>query len=171
MRKVVLYIACTLDGYIASDDDQLDFLKPFEHSGKISEHIESFMESVDTVVMGRMTYDFIKAFEPWPYSKMTSIVVSHQDIKDHRIMLTKDPIQAIKEQKEMTGKSIWVLGGGLLIQSLLNMNLIDEFIIAITPTLLGSGKRLFHPLDRSIELQFEKSEVIDGLPILTWTKR
>jgi len=171
MRKVVLYIACTLDGYIASDDDQLDFLKSFEHSQKISKHIESFMESVDTVIMGRVTYDFIKAFDPWPYSKMTSFVVSHQKIKDERILLTNDPIQTIIQQKQMIGKDIWVLGGGLLIQSLLNKNLIDEFIIAITPTLLGSGKRLFNPLDQHIELTFEKSEIIDGLPILTWTKR
>jgi dihydrofolate reductase len=102
---------------------------------------------------------------------MHAYVATHQKLFDDRVLVTDDPVQVIASEKKKAGKDIWILGGGVLIQTLLNAELIDTFVIALTPNLLGSGKKLFHPLATQIPLDLRKTEVIDGLPILTWERR
>ena len=148
MRKVILYIAQSLDGYIARTDGNLDWL-PQEISGKMNKFYSEFSQQVDTILMGRKTYDqIVTVLSPnqWPYSNKISYVwtsTKTESLYDSVHFMDKDLVSFVKELKQQEGKNIWVLGGGSLVAELIKNNLIDEYSIAIVPVILGEGIPLF----------------------------
>lgn len=163
-RKVILYIATSLDGYIAKPNDDLGFLSIVEKEGEDYGYAE-FINSVDTVILGRRTYDWImKQVPEFPHADIDSFVITRtpQNNIGKTVFYTgslKDLISKLKAEK---GKNIFIDGGAGLVNELLKDNLIDEFIISIVPILVGNGIRLFNDgrPEQLLELlssrQFEK---------------
>ncbi|HEX2969973.1 MAG TPA: dihydrofolate reductase family protein [Bacteroidales bacterium] len=145
-RKVILFIAASSDGYIATQDEDLSFLEIVQSEGEDYGY-EEFIRNVDTVIMGRKTYDWImKEVKEYPHPDMDSYIITRTPRHDNgRIKFytgnLKDLIRHLKLNEQ--GKNIFIDGGAEIIDVLLKENLIDEFIISIVPILLGDGIRLF----------------------------
>ena len=168
MRKVVLFIAMSLDGYIADKNGGVEWL---HGQGDDSESIDTyseFIKNIDTVLMGWNTYHQITTeLSPneWVYDGLTTYVFTHHQVKSAKdiIMTDKDPVNLVKELKEKTGKDIWICGGANLIHQLMTKKLIDEYQISIIPTLLGKGIELFGELDKEQKLKLIKTQNYNGI--------
>ena len=144
-RKLILYIAASLDGYIATEDHNLDWL--FSVDGDGDNGFSNFYETVDTFLIGRTTYDWIMKQENgnFPYKNKECYVFSRTYKNDNEFVkfINDDIISFVSTLKNKDGKDIWVVGGGELIHDLINEGLIDEFRITIAPVLIGKGIKLF----------------------------
>lgn len=148
MRKIKLYIAASIDGYIAGPGGDMDWLMEFPITSKENYGYDGFYETVDTVIMGGRTYREISCMPVvWPYKgKRTYIVTRNPMMMDNNKeyhYITENIIETVVGLKEKKGKDIWLVGGGELIAMLLDNALIDEMIITYIPTTLGNGIRLF----------------------------
>lgn len=147
MRKLSLFIAMTLDGYIAKPNDDLSFLKLVEKEGEDYGYAE-FIDTIDTLIIGRKTYDYV----------LKEIGASHYDNGQRDVYVitrnqrpsagrttfyTGDLIELINKLKSENGKNIYCDGGAEIINELVKYDLIDEYIISVIPVLLGDGIRLF----------------------------
>ncbi len=144
-RKVILYIAMSLDGYIAKKDGDLGFLSMVEKEGEDYGYTD-FVSTVDAVIVGRKTYDKVLSMGyDFPHSNKDAYIITRT---------ARDPIGSVKfytgslpalvaELKAKQGKHIFVDGGAEIVHELLKENLIDEFYISIIPILLGDGISLF----------------------------
>ncbi|MBA3038238.1 MAG: dihydrofolate reductase family protein [Alphaproteobacteria bacterium] len=146
MAKIVGYIAASLDGYIAAEDDSLDWL--FEYDGMdLGEHdYRTFINGIRTVVMGRGTYDFLaRNPSPWAYGEQRAIVVTSRPIDDPKGPLqTRSDVPAlIEELRSLDDGDVWMLGGGQLQMAFMENGALDEIEIYVIPELLGGGRPLF----------------------------
>lgn len=157
MRKVIAYLALSADGYIATLDERVDWLDEVEIEGDAG--YQNLYDSIDTIIMGRKTYDWVyNNMGEYPYKDKTSIVVTHGKIEDHNPVITTDNVEkTIAQLKTEPGKDIWLEGGGNLITHLLNTGLVDELRLTIAPLLLGSGIPLFTGIDKRIYLHLDKT--------------
>ena len=144
MKKLIYYVATTLDGFIAHEDGSFDGFCFDEEI--IADFIGSF-ENFDTVLMGRKTYEVgLKEGKTSPYPMMKQFVFSKtlETSPDENVELVSDNIiKLVAELKEENGKDIWLCGGGNLASQLLNENLIDKLIIKLNPIIFGKGIPLF----------------------------
>lgn len=148
MAKILGYIATSLDGFIATPDDGLEWL--FRYDGlDLGEHDYSvFLKRIRTVVMGRGTYDFLaRDPAPWPYAGQRAIVVTSRPIADPKGPLeTRGDIDAlIAELRGLEDGDVWMLGGGRLQMAFMERGALDEIEIYVMPELLGGGRPLFPP--------------------------
>jgi dihydrofolate reductase len=154
-RNTVLFIATSLDGYIATENDSLEWL--FKVNGEGDNGYSEFYKTVDTIVMGRRTYDWIIDYEQdqFPYKNKKCFVFSRSLKGSNEFVefVNEDTKEFVKRQKQLEGDKIWIVGGGDLILDFLKEQLIDEFIITIAPTLIGRGIPLFKKFDHEIELE------------------
>jgi dihydrofolate reductase len=156
-RNVVLFIASSLDGYIATKDESLEWL--FAVEGEGDNGFSEFYDTVDTVLMGKKSYDWVmkQEIEEFPYKNKECYVFtrsSYQDTEDVKFV-NDDINNFVNKLKNKGGTNIWVVGGGELLNSFIQEDLVDEFIITIAPTILGNGIPLFkegnHQLDLSLK--------------------
>ena len=146
MKKIKLYIACSIDGYIARTDGDLDWLMEYPINSETNYGYDDFYQSVDTVIMGGRTYrDILNMDVIWPYKDKTTYVITHcpAESKENIHFISDNIIETILQLQKDEGKDIWLVGGGKLITILLNENLIDEMIITTIPVILGDGIPLF----------------------------
>lgn len=143
-RKHILYISMSLDGYIAKVEDDLSFLEIVEKEGEDYGYT-NFITKVDTVIIGRKTYDWITSQVEFPYTdKITYIITRTPKINNQdKIYYTNDLRSLIVKLKQEAGQNIFCVGGAEIVDTLLKENLIDEMIISIIPILLGNGIALF----------------------------
>jgi dihydrofolate reductase len=145
-RKVILYIATSLDGYIAKPNDDLSFLSLVEKKGEDYGY-QDFIKTVDTIIMGRKTYDWVmKQVKIFPHADIDSYIITRsprQNIGKTKFYTgdLKELVLALKKEK---GQNIFVEGGAQIANELLREKLIDEFCISIIPIILGEGVRLFN---------------------------
>ena len=153
-RKVVLFIATSLDGYIATEDDSLEWL--FKVNGDGDNGYSDFYNTVDTVIMGRRTYDWLleQEMESFPYEGKECFVFSRTVCQDNENVkfFSGNVAELTNQLKNKDGKNIWVVGGGDLIHSFINEKLVDELIITVSPVLIGKGIPLFKEVDFETEL-------------------
>lgn len=146
-NKVILYIAMSLDGYIADCSGGVDFLYDTP-SPEPDRDYEAFYASIQAIVMGGTTYRQVKyelSPDRWPYPGMPCYVCTRrQNPEDSNVCFTQlSPGQLLDAVwREQTG-NIWLMGGGKIIRSFLRENLIDEYYIYVQPTILGGGIPLF----------------------------
>ncbi|MBD5148103.1 MAG: dihydrofolate reductase [Oscillibacter sp.] len=176
MRKVVLYIAMSLDGYIADGQGKVDWLRGQTGGSENPDAYSAFVESVDTVVMGWNTYHQIATElspEEWVYSALTSYVVTHRTLPstDGVRFVGEDPCALVRRLRREPGRGIWICGGGTIIQPLIRAGLIDEYDISVIPTILGSGIRLFEAIPKEIKLNLTRTQVDDGIVELVYGPR
>jgi dihydrofolate reductase len=144
-RKLILYIATSLDGYIAQPNDDLSFLSIVQQEGEDYGYVD-FIQSIDTVILGRKTYDWVMAQVPeFPHADKTSFVITRTARPDtgkthFYTGNLKDLVLSLKAQE---GKHIFCDGGAEIVHELLQHDLIDEFIISVVPVLVGNGTKLF----------------------------
>ena len=143
MRKVVLGLGISLDGYIARPDGAVDFLfMPKDYS------MGPFFATIDTAVMGRKTYDVALRMGGGSYdgSGMVSYVFSHSQPPGERggvTFVNHSPKGFVEKLRKSPGKNIWLMGGGELARDFLKDDLVDELYIGIVPILIGEGLPLF----------------------------
>ncbi len=144
-RKLILYIACSLDGYIAKPNDDLSFLDSMQIENEDYGYNE-FTASVDTVILGRRTYDWVMERVPeFPHADKKAYVVTRSSRPDigNTTFYSGDLTSLVTKLKEGTGKNIFCDGGAEVVNELLKACLIDEFIVSVIPILVGDGTRLF----------------------------
>lgn len=148
-RPVTLYVALSLDGYIAGPNDELDWL-PVPHPENDFGYAE-FLRTIDVCLMGRRTFDVVEAMnEPALNPGTTNYVFTTRpgtSRYDNVQFVADDPVQFVKNLKQQDGKGIWLEGGGALARPLLEAGLVDELRLFFIPTLLGDGIPLFRKLN------------------------
>jgi len=142
MRKVILGLGTSLDGYIARLNDAVDFLfMPKDYS------MGAFFKTIDTAIMGRKTLDVaLKSGGAGSFGSMATYVFSHAlppGKRDDLIFVNQSPAALIRQLRKKRGKHIWLMGGGELARDFLKADLVDELYIGIVPVLLGEGLPLF----------------------------
>ena len=175
MKKLILYIAMSLDGFIADQDGKVDFLygnDPTNNSGDY----EAFIKDIDTVIMGNKTYkQLITELSPdrYPYEDMTSYIItrSNQTSIQDNIIYHNDPVALVKALKNESGKNIFLIGGADVIDPLIQENLIDVYQIYIIPTILGKGIRLFKESDTEKRLQHLRTWTYNGITRLVYIRK
>lgn len=144
MRRVILYIAASLDGYIAGENGGIDWLDSEAAPDDAGNGYEAFLREIDTIVMGYNTYRQVtEELSPgkWVYAGKKTYVLTHRGIANlPEIQFVCQPVERLIETlRQEGGKGIWICGGAKIIHPLLQQNLIDEFRITIIPILLGRG--------------------------------
>jgi dihydrofolate reductase len=156
-RKLILYIATSLDGYIATEEESLEWL--FKTEGEGDNGYSEFYRTVDTIFIGRRTYDWIidKEKGKFPYKNKRCYVFSKSicEKNEHVEFINSDIVEFTNKIKESEGENIWIVGGGNLLHFFIKERLVDEFIITIAPTLIGRGIPLFKEIDFEIELNLK----------------
>lgn len=152
MRKIILYIASSLDGYIARKDHSIDWLFTDQDYG-----YKEFYTSIDTALMGRKTYDEMLKMEGGNFIPDKQVYVFSQKI-DKAVYANYDVVKSdmagfTRSLLKKPGKDIWLVGGGEIIKIFLENKLIDEIINSIHPALIGSGIPLFPPGNYSVNLE------------------
>lgn len=140
-RKVILYLAESLDGFIAEANGSTEWLSKL-NSTAADDAYQQFYSGIDTVIMGRKTYQrALKLAGSYPYSDKESFVFSTtlHDTNDPSTVVAGNVSEFVRQLKAKKGKDIWLVGGADIFTELLKAKLIDELIIAIAPVLLGDG--------------------------------
>lgn len=148
MRRVVLFVAASLDGYIATREGGIDWLSLVERAGEDYGY-GAFIKTVETVLMGRKTYDKVLSFGiPFPHQDKECFVFtrSPRPVEGTVQFISEDPAILVSRLREKEGGTIFLDGGAGLIREFMQRDLIDDFIISVIPVLLGDGIPLFHPL-------------------------
>ena len=166
--KVSVYIATSLDGFIARKDGELDWLNDANATVPEGEDCgyNAFMDSVDVLVMGRRTYEQVLSFGKWPYEKTPVVVLSRNPIKfpaDLPNTVThssEKPGVLYNRMSEEGAKHIYV-DGGVTIQRFLTEGLIDELTITVIPIILGDGTPLFSSLEKDVLLTHIATNTFD----------
>lgn len=157
MTTIALYIATSLDGYIARKDGSVDWLSTVE-TGETDYGYADFYQSIDALVMGRKTYQTSIALGSgeWVYPGKPCYVFTHQNQPSERsdVFFTSAPPARFVQNIETQGfQRVWLVGGAELIASFLKLQLIDEFILSIVPMILGEGIPLFTPPSSEVSLK------------------
>lgn len=174
MRKIILFMHISLDGFVAGPNGETDWMK---HDSEAQAFVQRLHERTDAALFGRVTYEEMASY--WP--TVLSNPASSQDDRNHaewhktsqRIVVSKtlkhvdwentliisgnlaDEINSLKVQ---AGKDIWLMGSPTLAQSLIALNLIDEYLLNMSPVILGQGKPLFANIDHKLNLELVESQ-------------
>lgn len=143
-RKLIVYIAMSLDGYIAKPNDDLSFLSIVEKEGEDYGYAD-FVSTVDTVIVGRKTYDWVTKQFDFPHADKTAYIITRTPRPNigKTVFYTGDLKELVLKLKSEQGQIIFCDGGAEIVNELLKQNLIDEMIISIVPILVGNGLSLF----------------------------
>lgn len=171
LRNIILYIGTSIDGYIASDDGTLEWLESTEVEGDVGNN--ALLERIDTVIMGKGTYDVVRGFDiDYPYSDYQNYVFSKSvnGSDEFASFISEDVKTFINKLKQKPGKDIWLIGGGNLASEFFKENLIDEIQLAIAPIILGKGISLYNGEDISQNYRLTKVEKLGQLAMLHYIK-
>ncbi len=169
-----VYIATSLDGFIAKEDADINWLHnpSFIIEGEDFGYSE-FMNSVDALIMGRNSFEKVITFGDWPYQKPVIVLSSKSltipdELTDKVYYMNGTPSEVLDQAKEMGYKNFYI-DGGKTIQQFLNAGLIEKLIITKIPVILGSGIPLFGKLEKDLELKLLNStEFKNGFVQLTY---
>ena len=173
--KVSVYIATSLDGYIAREDGDIGWLHEGEEPGEIEEFAEGqesgdvedagygdFFNSIDILVMGRGSFEKVLEFDPWPYGAKPVIVLSKsmtevpEKLRNTVRIDISTPHELVEKLTQEGYRHIY-LDGGKVIQSFLREGLVDEMTLTIIPVLIGNGIPLFGKIEKDIKLKLLES--------------
>ena len=172
-RKVVLYIAQSADGYIAKEDGSLDWLNIVEKAGEDYGYA-NFVETVDTVIMGRKTYDKVLSFGiDFPHKGRKCYVwsASRTGSDENVTYFNSDLKELILKLKNEPGKDIFIDGGAALVTELMKQDLIDRYILSVIPVFIGSGIRLFKDSGNELGLELARCSSFSSGLVQLWYNR
>ena len=176
MRDVVLFIAMSLDGYIADKNGGVGWLSGQGDADEPMDSYGTFIKDVDTVVMGWNTYhQVVTELSPgqWVYKGLKTYVITHRNLpaEEEIVFTAQDPCELIKNLRKEDGGRIWICGGADLIRQLERANLIDEYQLSVIPVIRGSGIRIFSPASEEKNLKLLRSREYGGIAELVYRKR
>lgn len=161
-KKIILYIAASIDGRIAEPDGGIEWLSEFPITKEMNYGYKEFMASIDTIIMGGRSWRELSNMDAMgAYANKAVYVVSRHDWgeKENIKFITENVIERIVDLRNEQGKDIWLFGGGELVSMLLAADLVDEMQIAYIPVILGKGVLLFPE-----QLKESKWELISSTP-------
>lgn len=169
MRKVILGVAVSLDGFIEGPKGEYDWCFTDQDYG-----LSDFFKRIDTIFVGRKTYEMSLGMETgnigFPKFKEYVFSTTLDNVKKGSTLINGDIENEVKNIKKEKGKDIWLFGGAGLTTSLMNLGLVDEFSLAVHPILLGGGKPLFKDLNDRIKLTLLTTKTYStGLISLTYS--
>lgn len=170
MRKIILNLAVSLDGFIEGPNGEYDWCFSDQDYG-----LSDFFKRIDTAFIGRKTYQTIldqgdNAGAGFPKLKEYIFSTSLDQVREGATLVKGDIKAEVQKIKNDKGKDIWLFGGADLTRTLMNMGLVDEISLAVHPILLGSGKPLFQDLNNKILLRLIDTKTYSsGLVSLTYT--
>jgi len=164
-----VYLASSLDGFIARADGAVDWLSRVEQPGE-DYGFASFFSSVDVLVMGRRSYDVVLGFGVWPYGKRRVIVLTHRpETPRHSEEFWQGDVRALHLRLASEGARHVYVDGGQVLSQFLSARLIDAVTVSIIPVLLGEGTRFTQPLGADVVLSLTGHRTFDsGLVQLTY---
>jgi dihydrofolate reductase len=170
-RRAVLYAAASLDGLVARCDHSLDWL-PMPTAGQDYGYAE-FIAGVDTLVMGRKTWDVTRGLGAWPYGGKRVLVMSRtrRGSGDGPVDFVDEPglLGELRRLRGQTGPDVWLVGGGESLRPLFAAGLVDVIILTLVPVLLGEGLPLFLPHAGEAKWRHRATRTFpDGLVQLTY---
>jgi dihydrofolate reductase len=170
MKKVILDLAVTLDGFIEGPNGEIDWCIMDDDMD-----FDGFLSGIDTIFYGRVSYETWGNFQPdtnadlaeqmlWEtvHSKKKYVFSSQNKQDNNAVFINSDIANSVNEIKKQPGKDIWLYGGASLIKTFIQLNLIDIYRISVHPTVLGNGKPLFEDLKERIELKLLKTNVFNS---------
>ena len=178
MRKVILNLAVTLDGFIEGPNGEVDWCRMEQDPGSES-FFDKFLPGIDTIFYGRVSYDMWGQYQPaenapaaekklWDavHSKK-KYVFSKNPKEDNRTnFIRSDIARRVNEMKAEPGKNIWLYGGANLITEFINAGLVDNYLVAIFPVILGAGKPLFSNITKRVGLTLNGIETSNSGVVL-----
>ena len=172
-RNVILYIAMSLDGYIARKNGDVDWLEGDDSEPEADIGYDGFYTSIDTVIMGRKTYDQVLTFGDYPYRGTRGYVYTSEKRESNEdvTFTDEDAGELIARLRDEPGKDIWLVGGAEIIDDFMKKDLIDEYFIAIIPCILGEGIPLFKAGNPETRLKLLKTGSVNGIAMLHYGKR
>lgn len=175
VRRLVLNIAMSLDGFIARKDGSYDWIEGHgtdKYDTVLQFDNQKFFNNCDTVVMGRKSLEDCPLEMIEGHREKQFIVASHTEQTDYdNVRFVRDVIGEIMELRSQEGGDIWLFGGASLVQDCLEAGVIDHLIIGIIPTILGDGIPLFASLLEEKKLLLVESTVTDGIAMLRYDIR
>lgn len=172
MDKIILYIATSLDGYIADREGGVAWLESIEHGEEDYGYAE-FFSRVESIILGGVTYRQVLGFGAWPYAGTPCTVVTHRELEevpDPGIQAFSGDVRDLAARlRDESDGDVWLVGGGELVGQFQAAGLIDEYILSIMPVVLGEGLPLFSGEGRREQLTLVTSHAYpSGVVQLTY---
>ena len=169
MRKVILGLALSLDGYIEGPHGEYDWCMTDQDYG-----MTAFFQRIDSMFIGRKSYELMTSLgdAAMPgFPKLKEYVFSRtlNEVKPGTELVKENISAAVKQIKNEPGKDIWLFGGSSLFTSLFNAGLVDEIWLSVHPILLGGGKLLFSNIQKTALTLTDTKTYSTGLVSLTYT--
>lgn len=169
MRKIILCLCTSYDGFIEGPNDEIDWITFDEEAG---DALGNFVKGIDTILYGRVSYekwglyhpgDDASASEKSLYAAMDTMTkyvfsTTHNQFEGSPMVVQSNIKETIEELKQQPGKNIWLYGGASLITTFMNLDLVDEYQIAVMPIILGQGKPLFKDIQSRHPLKLLKAK-------------
>lgn len=163
----IVYIATSLDGFIAKKDGNIDWLTGLPNPTGSDYGFAGFMDSVDAVLMGRNTFEIVLPFPEWLYRKPVFVLSNTLTALPEKVAgkaeVISGPIDEVLKALNAKGIKTLYVDGGKTIQTFLKLSLIDELVITRVPIILGSGIPLFGELNVELGFEHVSTEVFDNL--------
>lgn len=177
MAEYILYIAQSLNGYIADQEGSVEWLHEQPNTDNNDYGYAAFLEDIDIVIMGSKTYESIIGFGvDWPYASCKTYIATRK--KDYGIespdthLLPEIDRQTIQQIREESEKNIWLVGGGQLLASFLDHDAVDKMILFVFPLLLGQGIPLISGINRKKSFDLIDTTAYDtGIVKLVYRKK
>jgi dihydrofolate reductase len=184
MRKIILNLAVTLDGYIEGPNGEIDWCNT-DDSGDTDAFFDRFLPDVDAIFYGRISYDLWGQYQPpaeatpgerkimdMINSKKKYVFSRTPRTDDKATFITSDILQRVNEIRNEPGKNIWLYGGSNLVTEFINADLVDTYLLAVFPVILGSGKPLFSGIKERKNLKLESVETSkSGVMLVNYSRR
>lgn len=171
-RKIILNLAMSLDGDIADETGGYEWIVGDGNSTLDTDQkwsFDDFLESIDIVVMGKRCYEQDMHLQ-YPNKKVFVATSEELEDFDNIHFIKGDIVKLLIEEKQKEGKDIYLFGGGQMIDAFLKSDSIDEYIVGVIPTILGSGRPLFLENNPTINLKLKGYYVESGITILRYSK-
>ncbi len=172
MSRTILYIATSLDGFIAGPNDDLSWLEPYE-GGEYG--FEAFISGIGAMIEGRRTYDvsveggFVEVGHPVPALILTHHRPAAAPAGIDVTFVSGDAESILAQARARTEKDIWIVGGAQVARMFVNAGLVDEYVLTLVPVFLGAGIPLFEDIANPRPLELQETETFDkGLVQLTY---
>lgn len=167
MRKVIVGVAISLDGFIEGPNGEYDWCLTDQDYG-----LTEFYKRIDALFIGRKTYEMVQGQKGGGggFSKMTTYVFSNtlEKVKKGAVLVKGDLQEEVQRIKSEPGKDIWLFGGASLTSALLNLRLIDEIWLSVHPLVLGGGKPLFQGIEQRIALKLHEEKTYASGLVSLW---
>lgn len=175
MRKIIMNLAISLDGYICDENGGFDWIVGHgDHKIDMNPYdFSKFLSNIDTLIMGSVSYKDVVLSNLTTFEDKEIFVATHQDLekRNNATSISGNIVDQIVKLKEGDGKNIWLFGGAGLVDAFIRANAIDEYVIAVIPTILGNGRRLFKGNYPKLDLYLNEYAVSDGISVMTYSRR